>query len=173
MEEALKHFFVRVCSMFRALVTKRRHAHNFTFGSNTTIWRISNTECTRRLLQQWCSGRKINSYSRHPEYREFAYGCAHTSLANSTVALMLHHDRFLAYHYEFIIHCHFIINTVSSEIPRDSYCQSWTLRSALTVTIVVSQVCGLKVTSRNVSFTATHLLNLVQHQVFKNTRQCT
>jgi hypothetical protein len=138
--------------MYRAPVTKVRHAHNSTFCSVTIIWPISNTGC--RLLQQRCTGRKIkgSSYNRHPDYLAVAYGFTHTSLANSAVTLKLRHDRFLAYHSEFIIHCHFIINTVSSEIPRDSYCQSWKLRSMLTVTIVMSQVCGLKVTRRNVSF---------------------
>lgn len=152
MEEALKHFFVRVCSMYRAPVTKGRYARNSAFCSDTIIWPISNTEC--RLLQQRCSGRKINgsNYNRHPDYLEVAYGFAPMSLENSTVALRLRHYRFLACHYEFIIHCHFIINTVSSEIPGDSYCQSWTLRSKLIVTIVMSQVCVLKVTYRNVSF---------------------
>jgi hypothetical protein len=142
MEEALKHFFVRFRSMYHSPVTKRRHAQNFTFCSDTIIWRISNTEW--RLLQQWYSGHKINraSYSRHLRYWEVAYGCVHTSLANSTVALRLRHDRFVAYLYEFIIHCHYIINTVSSEIPRHSYCQSWTLRSTLTVKKVKGRLAG-------------------------------
>ena len=76
-------------------------------------------------------------------------------LANSTLARSLRHDRFLANRYEFIIHSHFNVDTVSSETLRDS---NLTLYAYIQISVVVSQFCGLKVICRNVSFYTHSLL---------------